>query len=62
MTSQTYVRATTEAECIEVERMEENGEKSYKVEARLEPFIIMEPVKENIKDGELDARYISSIL
>lgn len=54
--SQTYVRATTLEEFIEVERTDEDGLKSYKVEAKLEPFEVLLPVKEVIKDKTHDLK------
>ncbi|KAK7576110.1 hypothetical protein V9T40_012396 [Parthenolecanium corni] len=54
--SQTYVRATTLEEFIEVERTDEDGLKSYKVEAKLEPFEVLLPVKEVIKDKTNDLK------
>lgn len=54
--SQTYVRATTLEEFIEVERTDDDGVKSYKVEAKLEPFEILLPVKEIIKDKTHDLK------
>ncbi|XP_065212360.1 uncharacterized protein LOC135839986 isoform X2 [Planococcus citri] len=45
---QTYIRATTSDEYIEVERIEDEGQKSYKVEARLEPLIMTEPILEQV--------------
>lgn len=45
---QTYVRATTSEEYIEVERTEENGQRSYKVEARLEPLVATDTITEQI--------------
>ena len=57
MKLQTYVRATTSEEYIEVERTEHEGQKSYKVEARLEPLIVVEPIIEQVTMR--NARYIS---
>lgn len=55
--SQTYVRATTAEEFIEIERTNEDGIKSYTVDAKLEPFEIVSPVKIVIKDKDRDVRY-----
>lgn len=61
LTTQTYVRATTEEEFIEVERTDEDGEKSYKVEAQLEPFVVTETIQEIVKDGSNEVKYVWKI-